>query len=81
MTLAEALGEHLFMAASANMCYISIDYDNKIFMKVAASNINIKINRLFSKQRILGVYVTIVQRKIVGDLTRTCFRITCKTYL
>ena len=29
------------MAASANMFYIAIDYNNKANMKVAASNINI----------------------------------------
>ena len=29
-------------------------------MKVAASNINIKISQLFSKQQILGVHVTSV---------------------
>ena len=52
-------------------------------MGVAASNINIIIYYcyyitkyyyvLFSEQRILGVHVTIVQRKISGELTRTCF--------
>ena len=65
------LGEHLTKAASASMFYIAIDYKNKANMKVAASNINIKIHQLFSKQRILGVRVTIAQRKISGDLTRT----------
>ena len=64
MTLGTTLREHLTMAASANMFYIAIDYKNKSNMKVAASNINIKIHKLFSKQRILGVRVTIVQRKI-----------------
>ena len=57
------------MAASANIFYIKIDYKNKINMKLVASNINIKIMdvkiyELFSKQRILGVHVNIVQRKI-----------------
>ena len=61
------------MAASAEVFYIAIDFKNKAYMEVAASNINIKIRQLFSKQRILGVRVTIVQRKISGDLTRTCF--------
>ena len=41
------LGDLLMMAASANM-------------KVVASNINIKIDQLFSKQWIIGVHVTIV---------------------
>ena len=31
------------MATSADVFYIAIDYDNKINMKVAASNVNIKI--------------------------------------
>ena len=26
-----------------------------------------------SKQQIIGVHVTMVKRKILGDLTRTCF--------
>ena len=63
------LGEHFTMAASANMFYIAIDYKNKI---VAANKIIIKIHQLFSKQRILGIRVTIVQRKISGDVARTC---------
>ena len=66
------LGEHLMMAASANMFYIAIDYKSKTYMKVAASNINIKIHELFPKQRVLGVSVTIVERKISGDSARTC---------
>ena len=60
------------MATSANMFYIAIDYKSKTYMKVAASNINIKIHQLFPKQRILGVGVTIVQLKISGDSARTC---------
>ena len=47
MTLGATLGGHLTMTACA-MCYIAIDYENKIYMKVAASNINIKINQLNS---------------------------------
>ena len=66
------LTEHLTMAASASMFYIAIDYENEPNMKVAASNINIKIHQLFSKQRILSARVTIAQRKTSGDLTRTC---------
>ena len=66
------LGEHLTMAASASMFYITIDYKNKTNMKVAASNTNIKMQQLFFKQRILGLYVTIAQRNISGELTRTC---------
>ena len=64
------LGEHPTMAISASMFYIAIDNKNKTNMKVAASNIKIKIHQLFSKQRILGVRVTIALRKM--DLTRTC---------
>ena len=66
-------GFFLDCIASANMFYIVIDYKNKTYVKVAASNINFKTHRLFSKQRILGVRVTIVQRKMSGDLTQTCF--------
>ena len=67
------LREHHAMAASANIFYIAIGYKNKANMKVAASNINIKIHQLFSEQLIRGVRVTIAQRKISVDLTRTCF--------
>ena len=35
-------------------------------MKVAASNVNIKMNELSFKQRILGVRVTIAQRQTSG---------------
>ena len=66
------LGEHLTMAASASMFCIAIDYKNKSNVKVAASNINIKIHQLFSKQRILGVRLNIAQRKTSGDLALTC---------
>ena len=67
------LAEHLTMAASAGMFYISIHYEYELNMKVVASNINIKIHLLFSKQRVLGVHVTIAQRKTSGGLTRTGF--------
>ena len=66
------LAEHLTMAASASMFYIAIDHKNESNVKVGASNINIKIHQLFSNKRILGVRVTIAQRKTSGDLTRTC---------
>ena len=59
------------MTASASMFYIAIDYENEPNMKVAASNVNIKIHQLFFKQRIFGARVTITQRKTSGDLTRT----------
>ena len=72
MAFRMTLEEQLTMAASASMFYIAIDYKNKPNMKVAASNININIHRLFSKQRILGVRMTTAQRKTSGDLTRTC---------
>ena len=54
MTFGMTLEEHLTMAASANIFYFAIDYENEPNMKVGASNINIKINQLFFKQRILG---------------------------
>ena len=66
-----SFAEHLTMAASANMFYFAIDYENELNMKVAASNVNIKIHHLFSKQRIVGVLETIAQRKTSGGLTRT----------
>ena len=66
------LGKNLTMAASVNMFYIAINYDNKTNVKVAASNINIKMHQLFSKLRILRVRVTIAQRGISVELTRTC---------
>ena len=61
------------MAASASMYYMVIKYKYKTNMKEVASNINIKIHQLFSRQRILGVRVTIVQPKTSVDLTRTFF--------
>ena len=63
------LVELLMMAASANIFHFAIDYENEPNMKVAASNVNIKIHQLFSKQQILGVRVTIAQRKTLGGLT------------
>ena len=71
MNFGTTLREHT-MAASA-MFYIAIGYKNKANVKVAASNINIKIRQIFFEQRILGVCMTIVWRKISVDLTRTCF--------
>ena len=68
MTFGLTLAEHLTMAA--NMFYFAIDYENEPNMKVAASNVNIKIHQLFFKQRIFGVRVTIAHRKISGGLTR-----------
>ena len=65
------LAEYLTMAASANMFYFAIDYENEPNVKVAASNVNIKINQMFFKQQILGVHVTISQRETSGGLTRT----------
>ena len=61
------LAEHLTMAASANMFYFAIDYENELNMKVAASNAKIKIHQLFFKQRIFGVRLTIAQRKTSGE--------------
>ena len=65
------LAKHLTMAASANIFYFEIDYENEPSMKTAANNVNIKINQLLFKQPILGVRVTIAQRKSSGGLTRT----------
>ena len=73
MTFGMTLAEHLTMAASANMFYFAIDYENEPNMKVAASNVNIKIHQLFFKKRILGVRVTIAQRKTLGGLDTNLF--------
>ena len=62
MTFEMTLAEHLTMAASANMFYFAIDYENKPNVKVAASNVNIKINQQFFKQLVVGVCVTTTQR-------------------
>ena len=75
------LAEHLTMAASAGMFYVAIDYENETNMKVVASNVNINIHQGFPKQRILGVRVTIAQRKTSGALTRTGSGTTCRPYL
>ena len=69
MTLAERPTDHL--AASALMFYIAIEGENEPNIEVAASNVNIKIHQLFSKQRILGVRVTTAQRKTSGGWTQT----------
>ena len=57
MTFGTSLREHT-MAASANMFYIAIGYKNKANMKVAASNINIKIRQMFSEHQILYDHCT-----------------------
>ena len=68
MTFGMTLAEYLTKAASANMFYFAIDYENETNMKVAASNVNIKIHQLFFKKWILGVRMTIAQRKTLGGL-------------
>ena len=68
MTFRMTLVEHFTMAASANMFYFAVDYENKPNIKVAASNVNIKIYQLFFKKWILGFCVTIAQRKTLGRL-------------
>ena len=44
MTFGTTLREPHTMAASANVFFIAIGYKNKVNMKVAASNITIKIH-------------------------------------
>ena len=68
MTFGMTLVEHLTKAASANMFYFAIDYENEPNMKVAASNVNIKIYQLFFEKQILGFRVTIAPRKTSGGL-------------
>ena len=53
MTFGMTLAEHLTMDASANMFYFAINYENEPNMKVAASNVNIKIHQLFLNSRFL----------------------------
>ena len=72
MTFGMTLGEHLTMATSGSEFYIETDYKNKTNMKVAASNINIKIYQLFYKQQIPGVCVITAKRKISRDVIQTC---------
>ena len=69
MTFGLTLGEHLTMAALASVFCMAIDYENKLNMKVAASNINIKIHQLFPEQRTFGVLVTTAEN--LRGLTRT----------
>ena len=69
-TFGMTLREHLKMATSAIIFYIAIDDKNKTNMKVAVINISIKIHQLFSKQRIIGLRVIIVQWKISGGLDK-----------
>ena len=71
MPFGMTLVEHLTMAASASMFYIAIKHENELNMKVASSNVNIKIRQMLFKQSILGVRETIVQRKTSGGLRRT----------
>ena len=57
------------LAASAHIYFsIAIDCKNKVNMKVAASNTDVK-KQLFSNQQILCVRVTTVQQKNPEDLT------------
>ena len=46
MTFGITLAEHFMMADSGSMFYIAINYENELNMKVAASNVNIKIYQL-----------------------------------
>ena len=68
MTFGMTLADHLTKAASANMFYFAIVYESEPNIKVAASNVNFKMHQLFLKKRILGVRVTIAQRKTFGRL-------------
>ena len=68
MTFGMSLADHLTKAASTNMFYFAIDHENEPNMKVEASNVNIKIHQLFFKKWILGVRVTIAQRKTLRGL-------------
>ena len=56
------------MAASANMLYLAIDYNNKANMTVAGT-----LMQPFKYSSSVGFCAAIVQWKISGGLTRTCF--------
>ena len=73
MTFGMTLAKQLTMAASASMFYIAIEYESEPNIKVAVNNVNIKIHQLFFKLRVLGVRVTITQRKSSVGLTQTGF--------
>ena len=73
MTFGMTFAEHLTKATSTNMFYFAIDYENEPNKKVAASNVNIKIHHLFFKKRILGVRVTIAQRKTLWRFDMSWF--------
>ena len=49
MPFGMTLVEHLTMAASASMFYIAIKHENELNMKVAGSNVNIKICQMLFK--------------------------------
>ena len=68
MAFGMTLAEHLMKAASANMFYFAIYYENEPNMKVVASNVSIKIYQLFFKKWILGVRVTNAQQKTLERL-------------
>ena len=46
--------------------YIATDNKNKANVKLAATNINMKMHQLFSKERILVVHATNEQQKSLG---------------
>ena len=66
MTFGATLTEDLTMAAYAITFYIATDNKNKANVKLAATNINMKIHQLFSKERILVVHVTSEQQISLG---------------
>ena len=74
MIFGATLGEHLMMAGSAKMCYITIDYKNKAYIGVAASNINNEIHQLFSKQRFLVSAWSLHS----GKSQETCYKLAFK---
>ena len=71
MNFGITLAEHLMIAASASLFCTAINYENELNLKVAASNVNVKMHQLSSKQRILGVRETVAQWKTSEGLRRT----------
>ena len=72
MTFEMTLGEHPRWLLLLVCFILQLTIRMNQIWKCAASNRNIKIHKLFSRQRILGVRVTIVKRKTSGGLKRTC---------
>ena len=79
MTFGMTLAEYLMKAASTNMFYFAIDYENEPNMKMAASNV--KHAGCFLKAGFLVSAWPLHSGKPYEDLTRTGSWTTCRLYL